>query len=327
MSSLIILRQVQVENANAIAGFTYGFPGITHFLGYTHALSRKLQTSHGLTLEGCGVICHQYQVQCYQPSGRGDYVFAQSLNPLTKEGETSPIIEEGRMHLTVSLLLECNGLIANGEVGIAELKQHLEQLCPNMRLAGGTINNIRQIEIVSIPEVPEEMARFSRRQLRRLLPGFALLDRTYLMAEHFDFLQAENHESELIDAWLDFAALKAKAEAILEEGEELSDTAKANWRYLPKPAGGWLVPITTGYRAISPLYPAGEVANSRDGQTPFSFAESVYGIGEWCSPHRLQSIEQLFWRFHYQEQDGWYLCKNNSQLTNDTEDQYEEFDN
>lgn len=326
MSSLIILRHAQVENANAISGFTYGFPGITHFLGYTHALSRKLQTSHGLTLDGCGVICHQHQVHCYKPSKWGDFVFAQTRNPLTKEGETSPIIEEGRMHMTVSLLLECKGLIANGDSGIAELKRHLELLCPSMRLAGGTINAIRQIEIVSIPELPEELARFSRRQLRRLLPGFALLDRTFLLADHFKTLQSENPDAELIDAWLDFAALKAQADPILAEGEALNETTKANWRYLPKPAGGWLVPIATGYRAISPLYPAGHVANTRDSQTPFAFAEAVYGIGEWCSPHRLDSIEQLFWRYHYQEQGGWYLCKNNSQLSDASEDQNEEFD-
>ena len=326
MSTLIILRHVQVENANAIAGFTYGFPGITHFLGYCHALSRKLQASHGLTLDGCGVVCHNHQVHCYQPSGRGDYVFAQSRNPLTKEGETAAIIEEGRMQLTVSLLLECHGLIANGDFGITELKQHLEQLCPRMRLAGGTITGIRQIDIAEMPQAPDEIARFNRRQLRRLLPGFTLLDRTNLLVEHFASKQAENPEVEFLDAWLDFVALKAEAEPILAEGEELSENTKADWRYLPKPYGGWLVPITTGYRAISPLYLGGEVANSRDMETPFAFAESVYGIGEWCSPHRLQSIEQLFWRYQYQEQDGCYLCKNNAQQSNDTEDREEDFD-
>ena len=138
-------------------------------------------------------------------------------------------------------------------------------------------------------------------------------------------MQTENPDAELLDAWLDFVALKAQAEPVLAEGEELNENTKANWHYLPKP-GGWLVPITTGYRAVSPLYQAGKVANSRDNQTPFAFAESVHGIGQWCSPHHLQFIEQLFWRYHYQEQDGWYLCKNNSQLTNDIEDQNEEFD-
>lgn len=327
MSSLIILRHVQIENANAIAGLTYGFPGITHFLGYTHALSRKLQASHGLTLDGCGIVCHQHQVRYYQPHGWGDYVFAQSRHPLTKEGDTAPIVEEGKMHLTVSLLLECKGLIANGDSGVAELSRHLALICPSMRLAGGTINAIKQVEIVSIPEDTGRMERFSRRQFRRLLPGFALLDRTFLLTEQFKTLQSENPDAEFIDAWLDFVALKAEAEPILAEGEELNETIKANWRYLPKPAGGWLAPITTGYRAISPVYQAGHVSNTRDTQTPFAFVEPVYGIGEWCSPHRLHSIEQLLWRYHHQEQDGvWYLCKNNSRLNNDNAEQEEEFD-
>ena len=42
MSSLILLRRIKIENANTIAGLTYGFPAITHFMGFSHALSRKL---------------------------------------------------------------------------------------------------------------------------------------------------------------------------------------------------------------------------------------------------------------------------------------------
>ncbi|HQB40032.1 MAG TPA: type I-F CRISPR-associated protein Csy2 [Deltaproteobacteria bacterium] len=325
MSSLIILRHVRVENANAIAGFTYGFPAITHFLGYTHALSRKLQGSHGLVLDGCSVVCHQHQVQCYQPSGWGDYVFAQSRNPLTKEGVTAPIMEEGKVHITVSLLMECKGLIPNGETGVKALQQHLESVCPAMRMAGGTITSIRKVEIVSIPQAEEERKRFNRRQLRQLLPGFVLLDRSSLLKEHFHALQAEHPETELIDAWLDFVALKAKAEPLLEEGEVLSESTKVEWHYIQKPHGGWLVPICTGYRAISPLYEAGTVANSRDNQTPFRFVESVFGIGEWRSPHRIKSVEQLFWRYHYDEQDGYYLCKNNSDLNDEDTEQAEDY--
>jgi CRISPR-associated protein Csy2 len=55
MSSLILLRRVRVENANAIAGLTYGFPAITHFLGFSHALSRRLTETHGLRIDGCAV--------------------------------------------------------------------------------------------------------------------------------------------------------------------------------------------------------------------------------------------------------------------------------
>lgn len=69
MSSLILLRRLRVENANAIAGVTWGFPAITHFLGFTHALSRKLTQSHGLRLDGCAVVCHQHQIHAHS-SGR-----------------------------------------------------------------------------------------------------------------------------------------------------------------------------------------------------------------------------------------------------------------
>ena len=115
MSHVIVLRHLQVENANAVAGLTYGFPAISHFLGYVHALSRKLQASHGLTLGGCGVICHRRQIHAHS-SGR-DYQFALTRNPLTKEAKTAAFNEEGRMHMTVSLVIECAGEIANGDIG------------------------------------------------------------------------------------------------------------------------------------------------------------------------------------------------------------------
>lgn len=120
MSHVIVLRHLQVENANAVAGLTYGFPAISHFLGYVHALSRKLQASHGLTLGGCGVICHRRQIHAHS-SGR-DYQFALTRNPLTKEAKTAAFNEEGRMHMTVSLVIECAGEIANGDIGLISCK-------------------------------------------------------------------------------------------------------------------------------------------------------------------------------------------------------------
>ncbi len=43
MKAFIRLGYVKIENANAIAGLTYGFPAITSFLGFTHTLSRQLR--------------------------------------------------------------------------------------------------------------------------------------------------------------------------------------------------------------------------------------------------------------------------------------------
>jgi CRISPR-associated protein Csy2 len=299
MSYLIILRHIRVENANAISGLTYGFPAITHFLGYTHALSRKLQQSHALTLEGCGVICHRQQIQAYS-SGR-DHVFALTRNPLTKEAKTAAFNEEGRMHMTVSLLIECHGLIANGREGAKALEEYLEPLCVSQRLAGGTITDIGEVKVIAYPD---ETQKF-RQLMRRLLPGFALLDRSALLQQHFQKLQQTDPQVEMIDAWLDFAALKMQA----TPGEDATNA----WCYVPKPETGYLVPIQTGYQAISPLYPAGQVEKTRDPTTPFRFTEPLYGIGEWCGLHRISDLQTLLWRYHYQNDT--YLCRGTVSVT------------
>ena len=78
------------------------------------------------------------------------------------------------------------------------------------------------------------------------------------------------------------------------------------------------MPISTGYKAISPLYSNKEVANTRDAEMPFRFVETAYSIGQWISPHRFDELDQLFWRYH--AEGDWYLCKNNYQAINpDTE--------
>jgi len=303
MSHLITLRRLRVENANAIAGFTWGFPAITHFLGFMHALSRRLQKSHGLSLKGCGVICHQQQIHAH--SSGYDHVFALTRNPLTKEAKTASFNEEGRMHLTVSLLLQCEGSIEGGEQGAAALAQHIDNLCQTQRLAGGIIRDVERVNVTGWPE--EEQT--TRKILRRLLPGFALLDRSSLLAEHFARLQQENPQAEMLDAWLDFASLKMQA---VTEEENPQPGDKARWEYQPKPAGGFLVPLMTGYCAISPVFEPGQVANSRDNETPFCFAEAVYGVGEWRSLHRLTRLEEMMWCHHYENDH--YLCRGNSEI-------------
>ena len=300
MSSLIVLRHLRVENANAIAGLTYGFPAITHFLGYTHALSRKLQQSHGLTLDNCGVICHQQQVHAYS-SGR-DYVFSLTRNPLTKEAKMAAFNEEGRMHMTLSLLIECHGIIPDGSEGAKALEEHLETLCVSQRLAGGTIVNLREARVIAFPDEEKSL----RKLLYRLLPGFALQDRTEYLEEHFQVLKQEDPEIEMIDAWLDFSALKLVA-ATGNDFVRPSPDSSANWKYLAKPKPGYLVPIQVGYQAISPLFPAGEVEKSRDPTTPFRFVEAIYGIGEWRGLHRITDLQTLLWR--HDHQSDIYCCR------------------
>jgi len=311
MSSLIILRHLRVENANTVAGLTWGFPAITHFLGFTHALSRKLMDTHNLSLDGCGVISHQQQVHAYT-SGR-DYSFSLTRNPLTREAKTAAFNEEGRMHMTVSLLIKCEGMISGGESGAADLGKHIAQLCQRLRLAGGIITSIAQVQVIGWPE--EE--RQTRRIMRRLLPGFALLDRSSLLSEHVAQLQKSQPKAEMLDAWLGFASLKRKAVST----EDTPD-GQVEWEYQPKPAPGFLIPLMTGYKAISPLYEPGKVLNSRDTQTPFCFTEAIYGVGEWRGLHRINNVHELLWQYHYEDEH--YLCRNAQTASAPTYPEYEE---
>jgi len=211
MSQYLLINRIQVQGANAIAGFTWGFPAITHFLGFTHNLSRKLRNQpefSNINLSGCAVIAHKHQVHTY-----GYNQFIQSKNPAYQHGEDSknkvgspPIIEEGKMNMTISLLIGCDGAIGNHDDA---LKRWLSNSCKLQRLAGGTILELGAIELFSIDD--EQNKNNLRNLTRKLLPGFILQDRSAYLEKHVQSLQQQNEKSELFDAWLDFIALKQKA--------------------------------------------------------------------------------------------------------------------
>lgn len=309
-NAYVIFERISVQDANCIAGFTYGFPAITHFLGFGHALSRKLSVSQKLTLQGCAVICHQHQIHAYQPKEHRDYVFAQSKNPpstRTKAKETPPIIEEGKMDMTVSLVMVCPELNISRVAEINALRQIIMNLAYQHRLAGGSIQNITAIHVLNL-----DQQKLAKKLKRLLLPGFVLMDRSDLLADHYQALKQQQPDAELMDAWLDFSALKYQAEPKLKVDEfEATDKTEAEWLRMDKPAKGWLVPITNGYKAISPVYPAGEVSNTRDGTTPVCFVEASHSIGEWRSLHRIQQISDMLW--YYRHEQDWYLCQQSKQ--------------
>ncbi|MGB0467051.1 MAG: type I-F CRISPR-associated protein Csy2 [Pontibacterium sp.] len=321
MKSLILLKNLTVENANAIAGFTWGFPAISNFLGFTHALSRKLNEQQGLSLGGCAVICHQHNVQAHQPAGWGDYVFSLTRNPLTKKLKSPPFVEEARMHLNISLLIECDftAFDLDFETGTEEqdellFKRWITEKVYTQRLAGGTITNIGSIEYLSLPEDGEAQHKEQRKLLLRLLPGFVLVDRQDLLQSHHQQRLADQPDAELLDSWLDFIALKYQVSPDdIQQSPAPTEGEKATWQRIPKPASGWLVPITTGYQAISPLYEKGRVARTRDASVPFRFVESVHSIGQWISPHRISRLDSIIWQ--YQHNDDSYLCQNNYSST------------
>lgn len=379
MSRFILLNRIRVQNANAIAGFTWGFPAITHFLGFTHSLSRKLSQSvhySGISLTGCSVIAHEHHVHTY---GKYNDRFTQVKSsyistPKFDKGamKTPSIIEEGKMNMTVSLLIEIEGRVGNA-TWIEQLTAWVEKQSLIQRLAGGTILDIADVKLVDTQEKRDRYALKGK-----LLPGFVLMDSSSSLEKRYQALQQENPHAELLDAWLDFSAFKQQARPkhdqiskylkkgfkqdeatyvhllqdwqrhlesvpykkesipeLLKEHFSRLDTKKykilltqwqqylepdektpAGWETLPKPeTKGFLVPIMVGYKAITPVYDNGEIANTRDSETPVCFVEAVHSIGEWRSAHRLRTeadFTESIWRYGYQEH--WYLCKQDTAL-------------
>lgn len=301
MANYILLERIEVENANTIAGFTYGFPAVTAFLGFEHALSRKLKDVIGTDLNGCAIFCHDYVVNSYQDF----YVkFIQSRNPpSTLKGKSAdakspaPIIEEGKMDMTVSVLLRCQGTLSSNSEITAGYIQTIKDLAYQSRLAGGSIKKIKNVHLLS------DSDKLHNNLKNILLPSFVLTDATHLLQEHFNNVQGENKA--LLDVWTDFFAFKETA--IKDE-----KTGEIFWqRSVPANKKGWIVPLMIGYKGISPLYQPEEVENLRDTHYPFRFVEAVHGLGEWQSVHRIKQLDSLFWQYHVE--DEWYLCQQNIQ--------------
>lgn len=211
MSQYILISHLKVQNANAIAAFTWGFPAITHFLGFTHNIERKLKDTReysDISLSGCAVIVHEHHTHAY---AEYDVQFTQSRNPAyfiedvvkIEQEKGVSVIEEGKMNMTVSLLIGCHSAIGNRK---DDFVNWLKKACLTQRLAGGSIlNNALNIEIFS------DSTENLRLIKRKLLPGFVLMDRANYLQEHYEDLCQTNPEIELLDAWLDFAALKKTA--------------------------------------------------------------------------------------------------------------------
>lgn len=295
--SLFIIKNMHIEGANAIAGFTYGFPAITQFLGFAHALSRKVEPQHGISFDGCAVMCHQHQVHAYRGSDWDDYGFALTRNPLAKDGKTAPIVEEGKMNLCVSLLIECKGFSGGNSEQEQRISDAIKTLALSQRCAGGRITHIEACQFKPMPNEESDC----RKLLRPLLPGFILCDRSDYLQQH-----NESNDQNMIMSWLDFSALRYRYETLTESNNP--DVEQGQWKRVNKPQSGYLVPLMIGYKQISEVFAAGEVANVRDNTTPFAFTEAVYSVGEWIGrPSRVESINQILWRYQYSS--PYYLCR------------------
>lgn len=309
ISGLILLPRLRVQNANAISGpLSWGFPSPTAFTGFTHALELKLAEQLSDGFAGVGIVCHHFEPQVSQPAGRRHKVFCLSRNPVGKDGSAPATVEDGRAHMEISLLIAVRDYFSDKEGQY--LAEDLQQAAYGMRIAGGSplYRAGKRFEASWLPvtgSLNDDSAEF-RKLRRRLLPGFALVHRDDVLKNHLEEMRRSAPDSTALDALLDLSRLNI--EPVITPTSETDKHDTVDWQIRKKP--GWLVPLPIGYAGISQLYAPGEVANSRDDATPFRFVESLYSLGEWISPHRIQYIEQLLWTQEADPDKGIYRCCN-----------------
>jgi len=329
-NAVLVLPHIRVQNANAISSpMTWGFPAITAFTGAMTALERRLGRDAGIAFYGVGVICHHFEAQV-TTSGY-TRAFHLTRNPVQADGSTAGIVEEGRVHLEITLVFDVR--IADTHLEDAQraaLAEQIAHLVAGMRIAGGSVMPAlpgakRQFTKPSLHRVPDgweggasddarnTYGQWFRTLSRRWLPGFALVSRDDLLQTRLAELRTGDPAATALDAWLDLSRWTSRA---VERAAPPDSDQPPSVEWVTDPRAGWTVPIPVGFAALSKLHAPGTVSGTRDAHTPFRFVETVWSIGQWVSPHRLKRLGDLVWapdNDHDPDQpehQGLYRCVN-----------------
>lgn len=314
--ALLMLPHLRIQNANAISSpMTHGFPSMTAFLGLMWSLERKIAgLDLEITFDSVGVICHAFDEQTTE--GGYTKAFRLTRNPVNEHGATAAIVEEGRIHLDITLVFGVNGgFMQRDEARHQAIADAIGNIVAGMRVAGGSVLPSQRPLSQSRPmlkvwsQATDDAAQQFRQLRRRWLPGFALVCRDDLLQQRVAKLQAQNPEATALDAWLDLSRFNWRPVHVDEQeaaGPEVKP--KVEWKH--DRTEGWIVPIPVGYGALSEVHPAGSVLNARDQSSDFRFVESLYSVGQWIGPHRLNHVCELLWYSQTDVDNGLYRCRN-----------------
>lgn len=325
--ALYIVR-LNVENASIISShLTWGFPAPSAFTGFMHNLQRQLNVIDDyqqIECCGIGIISHKFTPQITKTNSfrYSPYQLNLARHPLKSDGSTPAMIEEGKGHLEISLIIGLTGegldqhLSANDEDLSTEthaLLGKMTQLIYNMRLAGGSVFPHKRMKPKLVNWSSHDAENKTKILRRGVLPGFALQHRQEVLLVHQTWLQqypnyvaTQHAEPNLLDTLLDIQRLNfvSTSKSDINNAEEVE--AVWNVRQRPEHLKGWLVPIPIGYAALSDLQPQGVIKGLRNDQYPATFVETLLSLGEWKSPHRIQNIVEILWSYNTEPKNGVY---------------------
>lgn len=325
--ALYVVR-LNVENTSIISShLTWGFPAPSAFTGFMHHLQRQLnQIAEYASIECCGVgiISHQFNPQITKTNSfrYSPYQLNLARHPLKADGSTPAMIEEGKGHFEVSLVIGLVGdgldphLSANDEdlsTQTQSLLDRLNHLVYNMRLAGGSVFPHKRVKAKLINWSEHDAVDKTKILRRSVLPGFALQHRHELLMAHQNwlaqyptYLATQKNSPDLLDTLLDIHRFNFVSTA--QEASVDQESVDGVWTLRPRPEHlkGWLVPIPIGYAALTDLQPQGVIKGLRHDDYPATFVETLISLGEWQSPHRIKNIVDTLWNYNTEPKNGLY---------------------
>lgn len=280
MTKIILIKRIKILDANALSSpYTIGFPAMTAWLGAVHALQKqinKYEEYKNIIFSATGVVCHNMQLRVHKVGFNNSIIGTR--NPLNEKGENAAIIQEAKCHLEVSLVIEYQNISFTGEKEQIFIEKIKNLILGKIRFAGGSVINSGEHNSLTVERYSLEDTDY-KKIVSKLGLCYALIERRDLIEEEM------KKGSDALDSILKYAKP--------EKGRE-----------------GWIIPIAVGFQAISDLSPAGTVKNQRDPAVPHRFAESIVTLGEFKMPRRFNKLSKIMWRYHFDEQNGLYLCHN-----------------
>ncbi len=286
MKDILLIPNIKIHNANALSSpYTIGFPAMTAWLGFMHALERRLPAEFS-DIKFTGLIVSCLDMTLHTHKGKGDYVnsIIATSNPLDKSGKRPSFIEEARCDIEVTIAIECH----MDFIDYDNFTDFIDKTLHTMKIASGDLISFKASRHIEVENVePLRLTKY-------LMPGFCLISRQELMQESMQ------QGKDAIDAMLDY--LKITTDIEIDENHSV----KKSKPY--KKEKGWIVPIAIGYQGISEL---GNLRNSRDSMTPHRFSESIVTLGEFKMSYHFETVDEMMWRFQEYKDKDLYLCHNN----------------
>ena len=294
MRNFILIKNIQVQNANALSSpYTIGFPSMTAWLGFVHALERYVckKALPEASLKSMAVVCHE--IYLHTVKNGYNYHIINSKNPPSTRidkkflDKNKSFIPEPRCNMKCSLLIEHN--VCRGQwselYGVFNHRLHL------MKIAGGDIVDFQKLNENLCCLIDESEKQEIRKLTRQMMPGYLIIERRDLM------VQSMFEGRDALEALLDHLKIINYCDK--------DEHGNIFWKKKRKNPG-WIVPIATGFHGITELK---QIEGQRDPDTPHRFAEAVITLGEFIMPYRAQSLDEMLWYYYIDSKNSLYLCQ------------------